>query len=265
MNSTMETNKIKKKGYNANYSPFRNVIYTISSIIILIIIWNVVSVIVGQEIQIPSPASTFNKLIEIIHTEEFWSIVISTVVRCLITFTISFIAGIIFGFISGFWRPMYYFLQPLVIIIKSTPIISFILLALIWFRYLTPVFVGFLIVFPVIYINVVEGIRNVDSNLIEMAKMYEVKKSRIIREVYLPSIASYISAGISIALGMNIKAVVAAEALSQPNLAIGTSLQDEAMYLETAGLFAWTFVIIMISFMFEWIFRLIKKRIERWR
>ncbi|WDV44446.1 ABC transporter permease subunit [Clostridiaceae bacterium M8S5] len=263
MDFIMKINK-NNRGYKS-YSPLINTIYIILSLTIIISIWALLSKIINLEVTFPMPSSVFEKLKYIIMGEDFWTIVLTTFKTCMITFIIALLAGIILGIIAGVFKPLFYLLQPLIVIIKTTPVISIILLALIWFRKITPNFAGFLVTFPVIYSNVLEGVREIDYRLIEMAKMYKVKKASIIKNVYLPSIVSYVFAGISIGWGMTIKAVVAAEVLSQPPMSIGTVLQDESIYLETAGVFAWTIVIVVMSFVFESLFRLLQHRLQRWR
>lgn len=261
--SIMKINRFTK-GYASN-SPLLNCMYVIVSLGILIGVWFVASNYIGVDVAFPKPSIVANKFIDIVRTDTFWITVYSTFRTCVITFLIALTSGVFLGVLAGFFKPLFYMLQPLVAIIKTTPVISIILLALIWFREITPNFVGFLITFPVVYNNVIEGVRNIDKELVDMAKMYRVKKISILKDIYLSSIASYVFAAISIGWGMTIKAVVAAEVLSQPAISIGTSLQEESMFLETAGVFAWTIVIIIMSFSLEMIFRTIQNRFERWR
>ncbi|WP_162265446.1 ABC transporter permease [Abyssisolibacter fermentans] len=253
-----------QKGYK-NYSPLLNSIYIIISLVVILIVCTILSSVIGQDVTFPPPIKVFKKLLSIIKEDGFFITVLSTFKTCIITFTIALIIGTILGFLSGFFKPVFYLLQPIITIIKTTPVISIILLALIWFRKITPNFVGFLITFPVIYNNVLEGVRNIDDDLIEMAYMYKVKRLSIVKNIYLPSISSYLFAAISIGWGMTIKSVVTAEVLSQPAVSIGTALQDESIFLETAGVFAWTIVIIILSFIVETFFRALQHRFESWR
>ncbi|MDP3486910.1 MAG: ABC transporter permease subunit, partial [Bacillota bacterium] len=220
--------------------------------------------LVGSEILLPSPAATLNRLGELVVTEAFWLAVVSTVRRGLTGFALSLLVGLICGLLAGFNHTANVLLQPFVLTSRSTPLMSVILLALIWFRSdQVPVFVSFLVGFPVIFGNVVEGVRHVDNSLLEMARVYRVGFWPTITGVYLPSIAPYILAGASTAMGLGLKVVVAAEALSQPRLAIGTRMQVERMYLETAGLFAWTITALLVSWILELGIRWVEKRVTK--
>lgn len=247
-------------------SSIRDSILTIVSIVGLIIVWKIISIIINSDIIFPPPETTFKSLIDIASSKMFWPTIVATIFRGIFALLVSCILGIIFGLIIGVSQAADTFFRPWLIIIMSTPIVSIILVALIWFHAnLVPIFVAFLMIFPIIVLNVSEGIKNVDKKLVEMSQSYGVKTSRIISEIYLPSIISYLMAGIISAMGIGWKVVVTAEVLSQPTYAIGTSLQESKLYLETANVFAWTLIAILISFAFEKLIVVSRKLMFRWR
>lgn len=243
-------------------SIIKSSIVSLISILLLLFIWKAAALGVNSEIILPSPEATFKDLLNIVKSRDFFSTVFATIFRVALAFAFSCIIGIIYGIITGFSRLLNSLFKPILIVIMSAPIISFILLALIWFKAdNVPIFAAFLITFPIIAINVREGIKNVDPKLIEMAKVYRVKQRRILTDIYFPSIASYLVAAISTAVGIGWKVVVTAEVLSQPQYAIGTRLQNSKIYLETSSVFAWTVVAVVLSFIFERIIRFWEKRI----
>lgn len=239
-----------------------NKITKIWILVFWILVWEIASLIISKEVYLPSPISTLRALMGLIVQVKFWNSVFMSILRVAMGFIISCIGGILIGIICGLNRFFYELFNPLVITIKSTPVISFIIIALIWFEAgNVPIFICFLMCFPVIWTNVVQGIRGVDGNLLEMAKIYNVKKSLVIRDIYVPSITPYISAGITMSLGLGWKVTVAAEVLSSPKFAIGMHLYNAKVYLETPEVFAWTGVVILLSFGFEYLFKsMIKKR-----
>lgn len=236
------------------------------SILILLLIWGAISTGIGSEIILPSPEAVFKELIKIIQSADFLPTVFTTILRAFSAFLIACIFGIFAGILTGFSKFAYSLTRPLLIVIMSAPIISFILLALIWFKSdNVPIFATFLMTFPIITTNVREGIRNVDKGLIEMADIYRIRKWRVLSEIYLPSIASYLMAAVSTAVGLGWKVVVTSEVLSQPQFAIGTSLQNSKIYLETSGVFAWTLIAVTLSFIFEILIRTLEKGLFKWR
>ncbi|TCO78656.1 ABC transporter permease [Marinisporobacter balticus] len=239
---------------------------TILSVLTLIITWKILSEIVDQEMILPSPEVTCKSLIVLLKSKTFFKVVMTTIGRGLVGFFLSCILGLIVGIFTGVSSVIEKIVAPWLIIIKSTPVMSIIILALIWFETEhVPIFVSFLVAFPIICVNVSEGMKSVDQKIIQMAQIYGVKKWRILFEIYLPSIASFFVAGICTAMGIGWKAVIAAEVLSQPKYAIGTSLYTSKIYIETASVFAWTVVAIFLSFVFEKVIRILEKKIIRWR
>ncbi|MEW6660971.1 MAG: ABC transporter permease [Bacillota bacterium] len=248
-NSTIKTQLIK-------LAPF----------VFFIFVWKTAAVVVSSEIILPSPEKTLASLSALLQTKGFWSSVIATITRGLAGFLLSLGMGLLVGLVAGLNKTANILLQPFIILCRSTPLMSIILIALIWFKTEhVPIFVSFLISFPIICGNVIEGVKNVDSKLVEMAFIHKVKKIRVFFEVYLPSLVPYLLAGISNAMGIGWKVVIAAEVLSQPRFGIGTRLQFERINLETAAVFAWTIVALVISFGFENLIRFAEKKVLSWR
>jgi len=246
-------------------STTRNRLLTLASILVLLLVWKLLAVFWHQEIIMPSPELTLTKLWMVINSVTFWPSVGATLARGLIGFAISCVLGVILGFAAGFSAPIFWLLQPWVTVIRTTPVMSVVILAIIWFRSdIVPIFVTFLMIFPIIYGNVVAGIKNVDRQLLEMAHMYRVKSRRIIFELYFPSILPYLLAGASNAMGITWKVIIAAEILSQPVYAIGTNLMIAKIYLETGQVLAWTVVAILISFVFEYLINAVENRLKTW-
>ena len=146
-------------------------------------------------------------------------------------------------------------LAPVVTVMKSVPVASFIILCLIWIpsRNLS-VFITFLMVFPAVYTNVCQGIRETDRELLEMAQVFQVSFGRKVRYIYISQAAPYFQAACRLALGLCWKAGVAAEVIGIPGGSIGEKLYHAKIYLNTPDLFAWTIVIIGISVLFEKLF-----------
>lgn len=219
-----------------------------------ILVWQIAHMAIGRDIYVPSPVSVFERLSELILTELFWRTVFYSIYRVILGILISVILGVVLGVASSLNKSIYNILNPLIIAIKSTPVISFIIIALIWFKSSNvPIFICFLMCFPIIWTNVVEGIRNTDGKLLEMVKVHKVKNSLILRRVYLPSIIPYFNAALITSLGLGWKVSVAAEVLSHPRNSIGSQLYSAKIYLDSSDLYAWTLVVIILSFLFEYV------------
>lgn len=228
--------------------------------------WQMISGRISSEIIFPSPLRVLEGMAAIYREGLFWTSVLATVRRGVLGICLSLLLGAGLGVLAGLRRTVRVFLRPLMAVIRTTPVVVFILIVLIWLEEdLVPVFISFLIAFPIIYTNTVQGMVNVDRRLVEMARVYGVRRSRILREVYLPSISAYLTAGISTALGIGWKAVIAAEILSQPRYSVGTRLMEAKIYLEIDRVFAWAVVAVLLSFFFDNLVKTIEKRTVKWR
>lgn len=247
-------------------SSIRNKLMPFLAILFWIFVWMIASHIKNEKLVLPYPYDTFKSFLYIISTKEFYIGFVYTILRALVGFTISTILGIIIGFLCGLSNIFYELFLPLITTIKSTPIISIVFILILTFgTNKSPIFVNFLISFPIIWSNVVEGIKNVDTQLLQMAKVYKIKKWRIIYSIYLPSINPYLKAALLSSLGIGWKATITAEALSQPKFAIGTNLLNAKMYIETSEVFAWTISIIIFSYLLEKILKFMGKKLLYWR
>ena len=144
------------------------------------------------------------------------------------------------------------FLSPLLAVIKSTPIASFIILILLWLdRNSVPVVISTFVVLPVVWANVESGILNTDKALLEMASAYEMTRFSKIKHIFVPSVMPFFTASLNSSLSLAWKAGVAAEALILPVVAIGTEIFEAKYSLETVDLFAWTVVVVILSIIIE--------------
>lgn len=212
--------------------------------------------VVSDEIILPTVGSIIENMIDIGKGPSFLRILGSSLCRSLWGFTISFLLAIILAIISSVYRPIYYLISPTIKFLNSVPTIAIILLALIWLNNeMVPIFVGFIMVFPILFETVLKSIVNIDSNLMEMAKVYKVQNIHIVKDIYMPSIYMGLTNILPSSMGLNLKMVISGEVLSQPKYAIGSNLQLQKMYLNTSGVFAWIVIILVLGKVLEYSIR----------
>lgn len=229
-------------------------------------VWKVLSMVMKSSYLLPSPEEVAIDLYKIIFSEDFIYSVSATVARGLFGFIIALVVALITGIFAGTSPNFFSFLKPILVVLRSTPVIAFILLALIWFsNRWVPVFIAIITMYPVICLNVIEGVKEVDKRLIEMAVIYRIDKPRIIRELYVPSIIPFLFSGMSTAFGFGWKAIIIGEVLSQPEFGIGTRIEYAHAYLLVGNLIAWTVAAVLISYFFDKIIGLFERKIVRWK
>ena len=218
------------------------------STLFLLLLWKLISVKIDAVIILPAPEDVIIRLGQIALSKNFWMAIANTTVRTLYGFILSFCAGFIAGIACGSSSRINAALSPLISVIRTIPVMSVILIAMIWFKTdMVPVFVCFLMIFPIITANVSQGISEVDKSLIDMASAFKLSKFNTLLHISIPSTIPFVLAGVRAAVGVAWKSVIAAEVLSQPVRAIGTGIQFSQMNLETAEVMAWTVIAIILS------------------
>jgi NitT/TauT family transport system permease protein len=237
----------------------------IIAILFWIIVWQILAILLNQKLILASPISVLINFLKIVKTKDFWVIVSNSFTKITLGLLLSILSGVILAIISAKKEFFEILLKPLINIIKSIPVVSFIILVLIWtdVNYLSTV-ISFLIVLPVIYANVLEGIKTVDKKLIEMADVFEIPHKKRLLGIYVPNVTPFLKAALSVALGLCWKSGVAAEVIGLPNNTIGEKLYTSKIFLSTLDVLTWTLVIIVISSIFEKVFIYLIKQIEEY-
>ena len=222
------------------------------SVMLWLLVWQLGSQALGQEILLVSPVSVLVRLSSLIRTFPFWESIGFSLARISLGFLLAAFWGTLFAALAARFARFQDLLTPLILAIKATPVASFIILALIWIpsRNLS-VFISFLMVFPVMYSNVLGGIQTTSRELLEMAQVFALPAGRTIRYIYISQILPFFRSACTIGLGLCWKSGIAAEVIGIPDGSIGEKLYNAKIFLNTPDLFAWTLVIVMVSLCFE--------------
>lgn len=215
----------------------------------------------GGEFLLPSPLRVWEALTEIGTEGIFWKTALLSVGRMFFGILIGAILGIALAVLTAVSRNCDLLLSPAVKVVRAVPVASFILLVLLWVRRdWVPVAISTLMVLPVIWGSVRQGIDTADRQLLELARCYRFDHGKILRLFWVPSVAPAFTTGLATAMGLAWKAGVAAEVLCQPKYAIGTQIYRTKYQLETPELFAWTLVVILLSLLMEKLVKWLLKR-----
>ena len=203
-------------------------------------VWAALALLVHRELLLPAPWVVVRRLCELAATGAFWRITAVSIGRVLL--------GVALAVACTASKTADALLCPLMTVVKSTPVASFVVLALIWIaRDWLPVFIALLMVLPVVWSNVCTGIRSADPALLELARVYGWPCGRVLRRIYVPGVRPHFLAALRSGLGFGWKAGIAAEVLTVPHSAIGRMIYESKLYLQTTDLFAWTLAVILLS------------------
>ena len=239
----------------------RKTLRTIAVLLFWLLVWALAARTVGQELLLPSPLQTAQKLLSLMMTADFWLTVARTMLRVLAGILAAVVLGVLLALLTHWSALARALLSPIMTLLKSTPVASFIILALVWLgRSAVPVFIAGLMVLPVVWANVSTGLARVDPQLMELAAVYKLPRARILSRIVWPSVLPYLRSALRSALGLGWKAGIAAEVLTVPPYSIGKNIFESKLYLETTELFAWTVAVVLLSFLIE---RLLLRLVDR--
>jgi NitT/TauT family transport system permease protein len=208
--------------------------------------------VVDSPLLLPAPWLVAKRLCQLARTGRFWVTPGLSLVRILWGAVCAVAAGILLAVLTHRFSLLRTIFSPLLTMVRSTPVASFILLLLIWVgRDILPSVIVFLMVLPVVWSNLSAGIAATDARLLELAHVYRFPLGRRVRRIYIPSVLPYFLSACKTGFGLAWKAGVAAEVLVVPKMAIGRQLYEAKLYLETVDLFSWTVVVILCSLALE--------------
>ena len=218
-----------------------------TAVMLWVLIWQLAAMAVNIPLLLPSPVAVLQRLWQLCGEGEFWYTVLTSLCRILLGFAAGVAAGVLLAAAAWRWQFVQAMVRPMVGVLKSIPIASFIM------------------VLPLVYNNLCQGIAAADPKLLEMAKVFELSGWKTFRCCYLPAILPFFLSAVSSALGLAWKSGIAAEVLGRPLTAIGTKIYESKVYLETADLFAWTLVIILLSVALERLLLWVTDRVQKRR
>lgn len=211
-------------------------------------VWQAGAMAVGLPVLLASPLDTVLRLGALARTGDFWRSILYTLGHILAGYALASSAGILLAALARRFAPVYDLLSPLMSVLRSVPVASFVIAALIWVpSKRLSVLIATVIVLPVVYAGTLDGIRQIDPLLMEMARVFRMSRLNRLRCLALPAVLPSLGAALSTAMGLAWKSGVAAEVIGIPSGSIGEKLYRAKVYLATPDLFAWTLTIVLIS------------------
>lgn len=215
-------------------------------------VWQLAAAAAGSELLLPGPLSVLRALAELAITGPFWLSAGASLLRVLAGLLLGTALGVLLAVLTSAFSWADLLLSPVIRVIRAAPVASFILLILLWVsRSAVPGVVSGLMVLPVVWNAVSQGAAQTDPQLLELSSAYRFGRWKTFRLIYFPSVLPYFSSGFNTAVGLAWKSGVAAEVICRPRLAAGSQIYNAKLTLEIPDLFAWTAVVIALSFALE--------------
>ncbi|MBE6553968.1 MAG: ABC transporter permease subunit [Ruminococcaceae bacterium] len=227
-------------------------------------IWAFAAHRMGKPLLFPSPIAVLKRLGELLQTADFYRTTLNSLWNVLAGILIAMLLGTSLSVLTAKISLLRDLVLPIMTIIKTTPVASFIILALIWIGSAkVPTFITVLIVLPIIWTNLDVGFSKIDPQLTEVAKVYRFSPWKRLRILTLPSLKPYFVSACRTSIGLAWKAGIAAEIIAKPLGTIGVMIDDAKNYIMTTDMFAWTLTVILLSLLIEFAFSALLKRLEK--
>jgi len=240
MNSTMQSKPLR-------------VIFKIGTVVFWLGIWEIIALIVNDSYFMPTVEETVVKLFSLLISSTFLLTVSTTLLRVLMGLVFGIILGTLVSLICYKFPAFNDVLAPIITIIKSTPVASFVIILWVMPRsgWWLPVIVAFLMVMPIVWQNLMDGYKAIDNGLIEVANIFSFSFRKRLKLLVAPTLKSYLLPAIITASGLAWKSEIAAEIITSTTDSIGEKIQDARSAPDTPLVFAWTIIIIVLSIVLE--------------
>ncbi|WP_294394402.1 ABC transporter permease [uncultured Clostridium sp.] len=239
--------------------------YTVISCILFVVMWECIAVLINNDIYLPKIECILEETISLINDKNFYMYVSSSFARTVMSYSCALILSVVLGILTSVYPFFRYLITPLNSFIKTIPTLVLVVLALVWFdKDKAPFIVGFAIIFPILYEGIQNSLCRIDGRIMEMASIYEVSLIDKFKKIYIPTIKFYIMNIFVSTLSLTFKVVIAGEVHGQPKFGIGSQIQLEKVNFNITGIFAWILIIMLISYIFEFINMKLNKMTYRW-
>lgn len=233
------------------------------SFLFLLFLWQWLAMQLDNDILIPYPVDVVEVMMTQVTSNTFYEVIVHTLFRTTLGFLIALIFALVIAFLAYFYSWFEDLCYPFLLLTRSIPNISYIIIVLFWFSSQSSVIViSFLILFPTIYANLIQGLKAMPATLLDVMRIYPAPRIDTIRNVYLPHLRNYLIAATNSGISLAFKVGIMAEILGQVSIGIGRQLNICRLNLDMAGVFAWTIWIIAILYVFEKLFHTMQKKLR---
>lgn len=209
------------------------------SVLTLALVWEITARLVNQVLVLPPLSQVLVKVFEYLTEKKFRVYAAFTFGRVLVSFSVTFVLGLILGTFSGLSENFRSFIKFPLALIRSTPVVAFIMILLFWFpSSLIPSVSAILMTLPVLTDGVSDAVRNTDKRLLEMAQVFHLPFRTKLSGIYLPCVRPYAGGSLHTVYSLTWKVVAAGELLSLPRNALGTMIQDNRIIMNSQSVYA---------------------------
>jgi NitT/TauT family transport system permease protein len=195
-----------------------------------------------------------------------WLQIYTTMEEAVFGFLIGVAAGVVVGVLLGQFRFLSDVLSPYIKAVNALPriVLGALFVIVLGLGISSKIVLAAFLVFFVVFFNAYQGVREVDGNLVNNARILGASRMQVIRNVVLPSAMTWIIASLHVAFGFAVIGAIVGEVLGAQH-GLGVLITDSQNNFNTDGIFAGMIIIGLIALVAEWLIGLLERRLLAWR
>ncbi|MCF7552493.1 ABC transporter permease [Pseudonocardia sp. WMMC193] len=235
-------------------------------LVLLAAAWQLMATLLDS-VLVPGVPAIVTELVDIVSDGSFLDQLGITVLRVGLGFALAFVVAVVVGIAMGRNEFARRFFEPAVLLGLTIPGLVWALLCVIWFGIdlVNPVAAVALSSAPALMLQIYQGTRSVDPDLLEMAHVYRFSRRVTLRKLWLPALAPSLFAGARLGLSLGWKVIVLVEVFGMSS-GVGYQLNNAFAAQNVAAVLAWTLLFAIVMAILEYgILQGLEKRVSRWR
>jgi NitT/TauT family transport system permease protein len=236
------------------------------SVASMFLVWAVISAFFPPMLM-PNPWVVAHRLWQLCLSGQFWFHAYGTVSRVVVGFTLAFVVSIALGVAMGLRQIAAVMFEAYVLVGLTIPGLCWSVLAVMWFGIteFAPVFAIFVVVLPMLTLNMWQGTKSLDKDLMEMSRIFNFSGRSVLLDVILPQLLPFCLAGARLGFALGWKVVVLSELFGLTS-GVGYMINRAFSSYSMADVLAWTLGFTLIMFVLEYVvFLPVERRLVRWR
>ncbi len=238
----------------------------VASVSAMLLAWHAIASFFPPSL-LPGPIPVFKRVGEILISGRFAVHMAATLLRVGAGFFLAFLVGIALGIFMGVNRTAERFFEAEIVVGLTIPSLAWAVIALMWFGIseVAPIFTIYIVLLPLITVNMLQGAKALDQEVIEMAQAFRARRAMMIRDVVIPQLVPYLLAATRFGLSLAWKVTVIAELLGLSN-GIGYMIHYSFGIFSMVDVFAWTIAFTLVMLALEYgLLKPLETRVTAWR
>jgi NitT/TauT family transport system permease protein len=192
--------------------PIRRRLYRHGALALVVIGWWVLSLFYPPDI-VPGPLQLLKLIWQIVSVPGSWVIILTTLARILFGLVLSMLIGVPIGIAMGSRDFAERFLRSWIVVLLGMPAVAWAFLGVLWFGVgdAAPVFTIVLVALPVIALNIWQGVKSLNRDLYQMARVFKASNILTYRYVVIPHLLPYLYSSVKIGFALGWKIALIGE------------------------------------------------------